>query len=73
MKKLIALCIACFCFSILSQAQLFIDNGTNGSLYIRNASGGTLATAEATSTNVALYDDGNTTIEGIYDNQAAEV
>ncbi len=53
-------------------AQLFIDNGINGSLFIRNASGGTLGSYDNTNLSLALFVDGNITIEGLYDNQAAE-
>lgn len=71
MKKIILFTILLLSFK--SNAQLFIDNGTDGSLNITDASGGTLTTLEATATNVALYVDGNITNEGTLVNTAAEV
>ncbi len=53
-------------------AQLFIDNGTNGTLSIRNASSGTLASYDNTNSTVALFVDGDITVKGTYDNQATE-
>jgi len=71
-KKAIILCIA-VAFGINATAQLFIDDGTNGIVSIRNTSNGILGRAEASPSDVAIYVDGNITIEGIYDNQGAEV
>ena len=55
-----------------AKAQLFIDDGTNGTLSIRNAASGTLGSYDNTNTTVALFVDGNITIEGTYDNNSCE-
>lgn len=55
------------------EAQLFIDDGTNGMVSVRNTSGGTLGNYDNTNIAIALFVDGNIMIEGTYDNQAAEV
>ncbi len=64
--------LGCFYYSNTLKAQLFIDNGTNGSIYIRSASGGTIAAYDNTNAGIALFVDGTFTNEGTYDNQAAE-
>jgi len=55
-----------------AKAQLFIDDGTNGTLSIRNAASGTLGSYDNTNTTVALFVDGNITLEGTYDNNSCE-
>jgi hypothetical protein len=59
--------------SITSYSQLFIDDGVDGSLYITDASGGTLTTHETLFSNIALYVDSSITIEGTFVNNSAEV
>ena len=59
--------------STVAKAQLFIDNGPNGAVYLRNAAGGSLGTPETNGSNVALFIDGDITVEGTLDNQATEV
>lgn len=59
--------------SLQSNAQLFIDDGPGGSLYITGTSGGTLASPETISNEIALYVDSNIVIEGTYVNNSAEV
>ncbi|MFN8238486.1 MAG: T9SS type A sorting domain-containing protein [Chitinophagales bacterium] len=54
-------------------AQLFIDDGTNGSIYIRNSSGGTLGAYDNNSNDIALFIDGNFTNDGTFDEQTCEI
>jgi hypothetical protein len=73
MKQLIFTIFISFFFVPISHAQLFIDDGTSGAIYIRNASGGALASSESVVTDVSIYVDGDITIEGTFDNLATEV
>ena len=59
--------------STVSEAQLFVDSGPDGAVYLRNAAGGTLGTPETDGSNVALYVNGDITVAGTLDNQATEV
>lgn len=71
MNKLYILTSCLFLLINTVSAQLFIDNGTEGGVYITTATGGTAGSVDAT-TNVALYVDGDITNEGTYSNTAAE-
>ena len=59
--------------STVAKAQLFVDSGPDGAVYLRNAAGGSLGSAEFDGSNVALYVDGDITVAGTLDNQATEV
>jgi hypothetical protein len=72
MKKTILLIILGL-FYFQSNAQLFIDDGANGSLYITNSSGGTLGSSESSSDAISLYIDGDIIIEGAFVNDSSEV
>ncbi len=72
MKKIILIILFLTITKFSINAQLFIGSGINGSLSIRAASGGTLGSYDNTNLSVALFVDGNMSIEGLYDNQAAE-
>lgn len=67
---LLILSVVC---SLQSYAQLFIDDGPGGGLYITDASGGTLASPEILPNNTALFVDSNIVVEGTYANDSAEV
>ncbi|UII21496.1 T9SS type A sorting domain-containing protein [Fulvivirga ligni] len=72
MSKYFSLMLIAF-YSVQAKAQIFIDDGTSGSLYIVGTASGTLASVETVPANVAVYVDSTITIEGTYVNTAAEV
>lgn len=59
--------------STVAKAQLFVDNGPEGAIYLRGATGGALGASESSGINTALYVDGDITIEGSFNNQSTEV
>ena len=68
MKKILLIILFLTLTKFSINAQLLISSGINGPLSIRATSGGTLGSYDNTNLSVALFVDGNMSIEGLYDN-----
>ncbi|MFN8239089.1 MAG: T9SS type A sorting domain-containing protein [Chitinophagales bacterium] len=73
MNKIYTLILLLTVTHLSIQAQLFIDNGTNGIIYIGNVSGGTPGSYDNTGAGITLFVDGDITNEGTYDDQSSEL